>query len=354
MLTYGLLSNVTLGTEHLRWLGELRLTLGALREILRQRGYGCRVAYLPADAPQAAAADRVAARRAAAAAGVGGGGGRDGCVLPLPLRLLALLWGSASRAQRLPGTTLQCGPRLLRRSRAHRGRPGPRGPPGQQQQPWKPCRRQLPSRTTAASRCRCWAPWAAPCRARPRALAARCRPAGGRWSWSRRRPSVSPTCRGSPSSTTSIPRWAARPAGRPARPSRPLQERRCCCAGAWRTASRLPPPAACPLTAAPAAPPPAARRAQGHIASGRMQLVYTQRVLGRWEGVKLLLAAKRGAHLACPGVACLPMRAMVLEPLSDETRVALDGQPVAGKPLYLELLPGLCRAVVAPGFGGPS
>jgi hypothetical protein len=33
--------------------------------------------------------------------------------------------------------------------------------------------------------------------------------------------------------------------------------------------------------------------------------------------------------------------------------VALDGQPVASKPLYLELLPGLCSFVVAPGFGGP-
>jgi hypothetical protein len=86
-----------------------------------------------------------------------------------------------------------------------------------------------------------------------------------------------------------------------------------------------------------------------------MQLIYTRRTLGRWEGIKLLLAARSGAHLSRPsGMACLPpLRALVLEPLSDDTRVALDGQPVASKPLYLELLPGLCRLVVAPGFCGP-
>jgi hypothetical protein len=78
MLTYGLLSNVTLNTERFRWLGELRLTIGALRELLAQRGYGCRAAYLPAGAPQDAAADVAAARRAAAAAGVRGVAPRSG------------------------------------------------------------------------------------------------------------------------------------------------------------------------------------------------------------------------------------------------------------------------------------
>ncbi len=62
LLTYGLLSNVDVGTEHLRWMGEGRFTYGAVREILSGRGYGCRVAYLPA----AAAQDGTASARASA------------------------------------------------------------------------------------------------------------------------------------------------------------------------------------------------------------------------------------------------------------------------------------------------
>jgi sphingosine kinase len=38
-LTYGLLSNLDVGTEHLRWMGDLRFTLGGLR-VRRATGRG--------------------------------------------------------------------------------------------------------------------------------------------------------------------------------------------------------------------------------------------------------------------------------------------------------------------------
>lgn len=52
LFTYGLMSNLDVDTGHLRWMGEARLTYGAIKEILKGSAYGCRVAYLPADAAQ--------------------------------------------------------------------------------------------------------------------------------------------------------------------------------------------------------------------------------------------------------------------------------------------------------------
>eukprot|EP00891_Asterochloris_glomerata_P009476 jgi/Astpho2/9476/Aster-01729 len=51
-ITYGLIANLDVGTENLRWLGELRFTLGALREILHRRTYAAKVALLPASKHQ--------------------------------------------------------------------------------------------------------------------------------------------------------------------------------------------------------------------------------------------------------------------------------------------------------------
>mmetsp|Transcript_40618 Transcript_40618/g.72979 ORF Transcript_40618/g.72979 Transcript_40618/m.72979 type:complete len:404 (-) Transcript_40618:640-1851(-) len=51
-LTTGLLANLDYGTNHLRWMGELRFTLGAIYEILAKRTSTVRVRYLPKDAVQ--------------------------------------------------------------------------------------------------------------------------------------------------------------------------------------------------------------------------------------------------------------------------------------------------------------
>mmetsp|Transcript_46465 Transcript_46465/g.118600 ORF Transcript_46465/g.118600 Transcript_46465/m.118600 type:complete len:508 (+) Transcript_46465:317-1840(+) len=58
-LTAGLLSNLDYGTNHLRWMGELRFTLGAIYEIMAKRKSNVRVKYLPKgpDSPTKPSAD---------------------------------------------------------------------------------------------------------------------------------------------------------------------------------------------------------------------------------------------------------------------------------------------------------
>ncbi|KAL6753666.1 ATP-NAD kinase-like domain-containing protein [Haematococcus lacustris] len=50
-LTYGLMANLDIGTEHLRWMGEPRFTIGGLQEILAARTYPLRVAVWPEETP---------------------------------------------------------------------------------------------------------------------------------------------------------------------------------------------------------------------------------------------------------------------------------------------------------------
>mmetsp|Transcript_10212 Transcript_10212/g.24358 ORF Transcript_10212/g.24358 Transcript_10212/m.24358 type:complete len:489 (+) Transcript_10212:129-1595(+) len=63
-LTTGLLANLDIGTEHLRWMGELRFTLGGLYEILAARTNRTRVTFLPLESAgrvQAAPAEAIGA-----------------------------------------------------------------------------------------------------------------------------------------------------------------------------------------------------------------------------------------------------------------------------------------------------
>jgi diacylglycerol kinase family enzyme len=46
---FGLLANLDIGTEHLRWMGEARYTHKVIQEALYLKPYPCRVAYLPSD-----------------------------------------------------------------------------------------------------------------------------------------------------------------------------------------------------------------------------------------------------------------------------------------------------------------
>ena len=45
-VTYGLISSLDVGTEHLRWIGDARFTLGAVYQIMRQKKYRVRAAYV--------------------------------------------------------------------------------------------------------------------------------------------------------------------------------------------------------------------------------------------------------------------------------------------------------------------
>ncbi|CAL5222109.1 g4421 [Coccomyxa viridis] len=45
---YGMMANLDHGTDHLRWMGSMRFTLGAIHEVLRHRRYAATVAYMPA------------------------------------------------------------------------------------------------------------------------------------------------------------------------------------------------------------------------------------------------------------------------------------------------------------------
>ncbi|GIL84336.1 hypothetical protein Vretimale_15950 [Volvox reticuliferus] len=85
-VVYGAMANLDIGTNHLRWLGELRFHLGGLWEILRGRCYSCRVFVLPPDAASAVASapSATATARAGAAAAVGGSEASDYGGAPSP------------------------------------------------------------------------------------------------------------------------------------------------------------------------------------------------------------------------------------------------------------------------------
>lgn len=45
-------------------------------------------------------------------------------------------------------------------------------------------------------------------------------------------------------------------------------------------------------------------------------------------------------------------KAVVLEPMSSDTCLAVDGEEVPSMPMFIEVHPGLCRVLVAPEFEG--
>ncbi|EIE23325.1 hypothetical protein COCSUDRAFT_83701 [Coccomyxa subellipsoidea C-169] len=56
---YGMMANLDRGTDHLRWMGSVRFTIGALHEIFQRKKYAARVAFLPsASAERLPHADR--------------------------------------------------------------------------------------------------------------------------------------------------------------------------------------------------------------------------------------------------------------------------------------------------------
>ncbi|KAL3160513.1 hypothetical protein ABBQ32_010818 [Trebouxia sp. C0010 RCD-2024] len=53
-LNFGLVSNLDIGTEHLRWMGNIRFTVGALQQIMQGKTHHARIAVLPYDQAEAA------------------------------------------------------------------------------------------------------------------------------------------------------------------------------------------------------------------------------------------------------------------------------------------------------------
>ncbi|KAI1302144.1 sphinganine kinase lcb4 [Mortierella claussenii] len=47
--SFGLIADVDLGSEHLRWMGEARFTMSAVGKLLAQTTYPCQLAYIPAE-----------------------------------------------------------------------------------------------------------------------------------------------------------------------------------------------------------------------------------------------------------------------------------------------------------------
>jgi len=47
-VTYGMIPCLDLGTEHMRWMGGARFTVGALQQIMRKKSYGLQVAFVAA------------------------------------------------------------------------------------------------------------------------------------------------------------------------------------------------------------------------------------------------------------------------------------------------------------------
>lgn len=74
-LTYGLVPCLDIGTEHLRWMGGARFTVGALQQIMLKRSYRARVALLEVEAAAGLGGGGAAAPRAGAAPGAAGADG---------------------------------------------------------------------------------------------------------------------------------------------------------------------------------------------------------------------------------------------------------------------------------------
>eukprot|EP00879_Flechtneria_rotunda_P010689 GHRR01011171.1.p1 GENE.GHRR01011171.1~~GHRR01011171.1.p1 ORF type:complete len:316 (+),score=108.60 GHRR01011171.1:413-1360(+) len=83
--TYGMMSNLDVNTEPLRWMGDVRFTLGALWEILKLQSYHASIAWLPAadqlQQPNAAAAT-LAVQNSSSAASKGSTNSHAGVLEP--------------------------------------------------------------------------------------------------------------------------------------------------------------------------------------------------------------------------------------------------------------------------------
>jgi sphingosine kinase len=69
---------------------------------------------------------------------------------------------------------------------------------------------------------------------------------------------------------------------------------------------------------------------------------------GRIKFMEMLLNSESGGHAYLDFVKSLKAKAVVLEPMSGDTCMAVDGEEVPSRPMLIEVHPGLCSVVVAP------
>jgi len=92
----------------------------------------------------------------------------------------------------------------------------------------------------------------------------------------------------------------------------------------------------------------------GMVSDGLWELITAQTsgsCIDKMRGLYMLLQTENGDHVNMDIVETQQMRALMLEPLSgDRTWTVLDGEAVDNLMTYLEVHPGLCRALVPPGW----
>ncbi|GLC46319.1 hypothetical protein PLESTB_000998600 [Pleodorina starrii] len=299
-VVYGAMANLDIGTNHLRWMGELRFHLGGLREIMRGRCYSCRVFVLP---PSEAAP-------ASASAAAGGGALR-----PAPAEVA--LEGPDGAAQRRAGSAAG----------------GPRA--GDDDVLVSGMREPLLREGAAASSGESAAADAA----------GGARGDGGGNDHDAEGSLLSQYPPGPPLPLLSqLPRLPARLPDSPSALPRGWQQLADSFAifGAYNTQ----------YLALGARANPGGLMGDGAWEVWQLEAQSRRAGAGlRLRCLKVLLGVEDGSFARTPGVMHVTKaRALLFEQRDSSTWTVLDGEAVEERPLYLEVHPGLCRLLVAPGF----
>ncbi|EFN55392.1 hypothetical protein CHLNCDRAFT_134482 [Chlorella variabilis] len=247
-INFGLITNLDIGTEHLRWMGGTRFVVGALQQIMLKRTHAARVAVLAPDSSDGVAADGGALDGSGAA---GADGVQNGShAAHAGLRAAAALSGP-------PVQHLDAFLQLAGKGRAA-------------------CM-LLPNRQVGCDR------WVVGCQQLPPG-----------WQWL-------PDPRVALFTATNLPRLDMN------------------------------------FHLAPMAAPD----------TGCFDLVYTAPG-SRREGLQFMTASEKGQHMGLPTVRHRRVAAMALEPQSTGTWLVVDGEVVPFSPLFMEVHPSLCSALVVP------
>lgn len=87
---------------------------------------------------------------------------------------------------------------------------------------------------------------------------------------------------------------------------------------------------------------------QAGLNTGCLDIISTIGRFGRLQGLDFMLKSDSGQHLNLPGVRLIKAEAVLLEPVSKETWLVVDGEVVPFTRLALQVHPGLCTVFVAP------
>lgn len=327
-LTYGLISNLDQGTEALRFMGELRFTVGALGQVMTLPQHCARLSFLPAD-PSAQPLLAVNSAGATVASsprthnGDGGGG----------------MMAAASTSAAVDGTAEAAA--VLRGSFASSISAFPAGPPlpvlqaifegsgghgGGQSQPESP-----------RTRHRCVSPNSSPLKASsgytPQALVSVAAPLSAA---SASAATLTTVVVSAPESGSAAVNGTA---------DGPMR-----LPHGWHQMdfAQL---QLLVIGSAPYISMSTMFNPRGALDSGSLDLQVVQGmqgVGGRLALAALLLAADDGKHVHHAIMQQSKVRAYLLEPLDNSSWVMADGEVLETKPTYVELHPNICRLLVAP------